>query len=75
LGAEIEAIVHRPFVAAALKLCRTPARLLGLAELQSFLERGIAAFIHMHGSAEFFRTFGDREKILINQIFDSSSTD
>jgi hypothetical protein len=75
LGAEIETIVHRPFVAAALKLCRTPARLLGLAELQSFLERGIAAFIHMRGSAEFFRTFGDREKTLINQIFDTNSTD
>jgi hypothetical protein len=72
LGREIETIVHRPFVAAALKLCRTPARLLGLTELQNFLERGITAFIDMRGSAEFFRIFGDREKILINQVFDPS---
>src|SRR5688572_6209942 len=61
IGAEIELIVHKPFISVALKMCRQPARAMGLGELQDYLERGVGAFKKMKGSTEFFRIFEQRE--------------
>lgn len=69
IGAEIESIVHKPFVTIGLKMCRQPARVMGLGELQDYLERGVAAFKKMQGSAEFFRTFEQRETAYLRTVF------
>jgi hypothetical protein len=71
IGAEIESIVHKPFVTLGLKMCRQPARVMGLGELQDYLERGVAAFKKMQGSAEFFRTFEQRETAYLQSVFES----
>ena len=69
VGREIEAVVHKPFVSTALKLCRKPAKLMGLSELQAFLERGFSAFKSMRGSETFFQIFKTREQDRINKLF------
>jgi hypothetical protein len=69
VGEEIESVVNRPFIATALKMCRTPAHLMGLSGLQNFLERGFDAFRAMRGSQEFIRLFSIRESELINRIY------
>lgn len=69
IGAEIESIVHKPFVTLGLKMCRQPARVMGLGELQDYLERGVAAFKRMHGSTEFFRIFEGREMSWLQTVF------
>lgn len=69
IGAEIESIVHKPFVSIGLKMCRQPARVMGLGELQDYLERGVEAFKKMRGSAEFFRVFEQREMAYLQTIF------
>jgi hypothetical protein len=69
IGAEIESIVHKPFVTIGLKMCRQPARVMGLGELQDYLERGVAAFKGMRGSTEFFRTFEQRETEYLQTVF------
>ncbi len=69
IGSEIESIVHRPFVTVGLKMCRQPARMMGLGELQDYLERGVAAFKQMRGSTEFFRVFEQRETTYLRTVF------
>jgi hypothetical protein len=69
IGAEIESIVHKPFVSMALKMCRQPARVMGLGELQDYLERGVGAFKKMRGSIEFFRIFEQRETAYLKTVF------
>jgi hypothetical protein len=69
IGAEIESIVHKPFVTVGLKMCRQPARMMGLGELQDYLERGVAAFKKMRDSSEFFRVFERRETEYLQTIF------
>lgn len=72
IGAEIESIVHKPFVSIGLKMCRQPARVMGLGDLQDYLERGVAAFKRMRGSTEFFRTFEQREMACLRSVFESA---
>jgi hypothetical protein len=69
IGAEIELIVHKPFVTIGLKMCRQPARVMGLGELQDYLERGVEAFKKMKGSTEFFRLFEQREAEHLRTVF------
>jgi hypothetical protein len=73
VGEEIESVVNRPFIATALKMCRTPAQLMGLGDLQDFLERGFDAFRSMRGSREFIELFSRRESELIRQIYSTQS--
>jgi len=49
---------------------RTPARAAGFGALQTFLERGVAAFGRMHGAGEFLATVEARETALVDAIFD-----
>jgi hypothetical protein len=69
IGTEIESIVHKPFVSIGLKMCRQPARVMGLGELQDYLERGVAAFKRMRGSTEFFRMFEQHEMAYLQAVF------
>lgn len=70
VGQEIERLVHKPFISAALKMCRRPARSMGLSALQDFLERGFHAFKQMKGSEQFLETFRQRELEFLEAIFE-----
>lgn len=69
VGVALDRYVGKPMVRSALVAMRQPARLAGLVALQSFLERGFAAFRHMGGASEFLQTIQTRETMLMNAIF------
>ncbi len=73
VGAEIDTLVQRPGIAIALKLARVPAFLAGWGELQSFFERGFAAFKEMNGAREFLDVIGSRERAILDRIFDGAA--
>jgi hypothetical protein len=69
VGEELEFIVLKPFVLGVLKLARGPARSVGLATLQEFLERGFAAWRHMGPAREFLDTIVDSEEQAMQRMF------
>jgi hypothetical protein len=69
VGRQLDRLVVKPLVFATLKLMRRPARLAGMEDLQSFLERGFEAFRHMGGAEYFLATIGAREKAILNRLF------
>ncbi len=69
LGRDLRRVVHKPFIEAALKMAKTPARLAGLGELHRFLEAGFRAFRHMGVEAETFVTLiTRREREIMERI-------
>jgi len=68
LGRELDVVVKKPLVQMALKLAHRPAHMAGLGELQDFLERGVAAFLHMKGAEDFLATIRERETIILERI-------
>jgi hypothetical protein len=73
VGTALDRYVRRPMVRGALVLMRRPARVAGLEELQSFLERGFAAFQRMDGAQVFLATIVERETAIIDAIFDGAN--
>jgi hypothetical protein len=69
LGRSLDRLTHQPFLAGTLKLMRRPAKLAGLGDLQSFLERGYAAFRKMGGAEEFLNLVIARESKLSDALF------
>jgi hypothetical protein len=69
LGRSLDRLAQQPFISTTLTLMRKPARLAGLSKLQSFLERGFAAFRKMGGAEEFLRRVIGRERKLLNALF------
>ncbi|SFZ73889.1 FFLEELY motif protein [Chitinimonas taiwanensis] len=69
LGCELDVVVQKSFVQLALRLAHGPAHLAGLGELQDFLERGVAAFLQMHGADYFLDTVRERETRLLDRIY------
>ena len=72
-GTALDAHVRRPLIYAALVTMRHPARAAGFAVLQSFLERGFAAFRKMGGATTFLATIDARERGLMEAIFGGES--
>ncbi len=70
VGADLDHLVHKRLVHAALRLARGPARLAGLGDLQDFLERGFTAFRNMRGADRLLDTIVQREKTILNRIYD-----
>ena len=69
LGRDLQAIVPKRIIHAALKLARTPARLAGLGELHRFLAAGFHAFHHMGVDAgTFVTTIIHRERVILERI-------
>ena len=69
LGRDLQAIVPKRIIHAALKLARTPARLAGLGELHRFLDAGFHAFHHMGLDAgTFVTTIISRERAILERI-------
>lgn len=69
LGHELDVVVQKPLIKMALKMAHTPAHLAGLGELQDFLERGVAAFLHMQGAASFLEIITQREHRILAAIY------
>jgi hypothetical protein len=69
VGKQLDRLVVKPLVYATLKLMRRPARMAGMEDLQSFLERGFEAFRHMGGAEYFLATITTRETAILNRLF------
>lgn len=69
VGSALGHAVRAPGVAALLRASRVPARLTGLAELQSFLERGFVAFARLPDVHVFLNTIESRERAVSQRLF------
>lgn len=69
LGHGLDAAVRKPALGRLLTLSRLPARAAGLGELQSFLERGFAAFATLDRPAAFVDAVAERELDVSRKLF------
>lgn len=74
LGKSLDKLTRKPLIGTALSMMRKPAVLAGLADLQSFLERGYDAFRIMKGAEEFLGKITSREAALMNEWFGSDTS-
>lgn len=74
LAQRLETYVHSRLLHTTLRMAHGPARMIGLGELQSFLERGFSAFRRMGGSEHFVATIVARETRYLHAI-EAGSTD
>lgn len=68
LGRSLEALTHQPLIGATLSMMRVPAKLAGLGDMQSFLERGYTAFREMGGAEEFLSIVETRELAVLEDL-------
>ena len=68
-GEALDALAHKAFAGAALKLMHGPAQLAGLGALHAFLERGFNAFRSLRRADEFLETIVQRERELMVSLF------
>lgn len=73
LGRSLDGLTRQPFIGAALKMMRKPAEIAGLGALQSFLERGYAAFRVMRGGSDFVDIVAQRERTISQAIYAGNS--
>jgi hypothetical protein len=73
LGHGLDAAVRKPGLNRLLKMSRLPARAAGLGELQSFLERGFAAFATLGRPAAFVDGVVARELEVSRKLFAGTS--
>ena len=69
VGESLDKTVSKPLIGHLLRMSRMPARAAGLHELQSFLERGFAAFRALGGSAPFVNEIAARELEVSERLF------
>lgn len=70
IGSALDSLTRISFLETTIKLMRKPAKMAGLAELQSFLERGFVTFRQMKGAAEFLDAIRSRETQLMRRLYD-----
>ncbi len=68
LAERLESYVHSRLLFTTLRMAHGPANLMGLGDLQSFLERGFRAFRQMRGSSNFVTTIVSRETRFLERI-------
>ena len=73
IGTALDAAVRTPWLARVLRMSRLPARAVGLMDLQSFLERGFAAFAGMDDADAFMREIARREAEVSRRLFAGSA--
>jgi hypothetical protein len=71
-GDALDGYIRNPLLRHSLRLMRGPARLAGLAELQTFLEAGFDTFRAMGGAKEFLDTVVQRERAVAAWLFSAS---
>ena len=69
LGQSLDSLTHLPLIGMTLKMMRRPAQLIGMGELQSFLERGYSSFRAMGSADEFVSIVTTRERTLMRAWF------
>jgi hypothetical protein len=72
-GEALDAFAQKPFVRMALKMMHGPAKMAGLGELQTFLERGFDAFRTMRDAREFLDAIISRERAFSAALFSGSA--
>jgi len=70
LGLTLDRAVSKPMIGHLLRLSRGPARAAGLADLQSFLERGFDAFRALGGASAFVNEIARREMLVSSRLFE-----
>ena len=68
VGATLDHAVHKPWIPRLLRASRFPAKIAGLGELQSFLERGFAAFQALKGADAFLAEIARREREVARRL-------
>lgn len=71
----LESAVRKKMIYLTVKIARRPARAAGFGELQSFLERGLAAFTKMKGSHRFLDALAARERHILDALYDDAPVD
>ena len=69
VGKAVNRYVKFPYISGALKVMSKPAHMLGLGDLQDFLERGYEGFKHMGDAGEFILQIEDRESKILANIY------
>lgn len=69
LGNALCELVRIPMIGSTLAMMRGPAKLAGLAELQSFLERGFKAFKVMKNPHLFVSAIVQRERTIMDRLY------
>ncbi len=69
VGNSLCSLVRVPLLGTTLAMMRGPARLAGLSELQSFLERGFGAFKTMERPQDFVATVVARERRILDNLY------
>lgn len=72
-GAELDKYVHKKWIFNTLRMCRGPAHVAGFGALQSFLERGFAAFRGMDGAADFLDLILNTERQLLEEVYNGGT--
>ncbi|MCK7594899.1 FFLEELY motif protein [Pseudomarimonas salicorniae] len=70
VGIDLDRAVSKPAIGTLLRLSRGPARAAGLAELQTFLERGFSAFRALGGASGFVEEIARRELEVSRRLFE-----
>lgn len=71
-AAILERAVKKKMIYLTVKVARGPAKAAGFGELQSFLERGLAAFKKMKGSHKFLDALAARERHVLDALHDNA---
>lgn len=69
LGSGLDTLIRIPMIGMILRAARRPAIRAGWGELQSFLERGFAAFKEMGQASRFLQIVEERERAILDRIF------
>jgi hypothetical protein len=69
LARRLSQVVRHAWIARVLRLARKPAEAAGYDVLQSFLERGFAAFRQLGDASQFIAAIDSRERRLMQQLF------
>ena len=73
IGAALDRLARKPLLGGIVAAMEAPARKAGLRALHDFLARGLAAFRHMRGAAEFLAIVATRERELNERIYASAT--
>lgn len=73
VGLTLDKAVSMPVIGYLLRISRAPAKAAGLAQLQSFLERGFAAFRALEGARGFVDEIARREVAVSQRLFAGDS--
>ena len=72
-GRALDSLTNAAVIGMALHAAKLPARLLGVAMLHDFLERGYEAFKQMGGATPLLRAIEQRETVIMQRLFAGSS--